>query len=65
MSTRKHSLLDTILARVSLGSVPVDGMYWADARGEWQTTARQPIDTLGAYEPGFAKRPARQSRKPG
>jgi hypothetical protein len=33
MSTRNQSLFEAILARISFGSVPVDGMYWFDPKG--------------------------------
>jgi hypothetical protein len=32
MDTQKQSLFATILARLSLGSVPVDGSYWFERR---------------------------------
>jgi hypothetical protein len=32
MSIQKHSLFETVLARISLGAVPVDGQYWFDPR---------------------------------
>ncbi|HET9390385.1 MAG TPA: hypothetical protein VFO44_12120 [Steroidobacteraceae bacterium] len=32
MSARKPSLFEAILARISLGSTPVDGSYWFDPK---------------------------------
>jgi len=32
MSTRTRSLFQAVLARLSLGAVPIDGMHWFDPR---------------------------------
>jgi hypothetical protein len=32
MSARSHSLFQAILARISFGTVPVDGIHWFDPR---------------------------------
>jgi hypothetical protein len=32
MSTSKHSLFEAVLARISLGAVPMDGIYWFDPK---------------------------------
>jgi hypothetical protein len=32
MKTCKHSLYEAVLARISLGAVPVDGIYWFDPK---------------------------------
>ena len=32
MNTRKHSLYEAVLARISLGAVPIDGIYWFDPK---------------------------------
>jgi hypothetical protein len=32
MNTSKHSLYEAILARISLGAVPIDGIYWFDPK---------------------------------
>jgi hypothetical protein len=32
MSTSKHSLYEAVLARISLGAVPIDGIYWFDPK---------------------------------
>lgn len=28
----KHSLYEAVLARISLGAVPIDGIYWFDPK---------------------------------
>jgi len=43
MSTQKQSLVDRILARISVGSVPVDGSYWFESRRPTQATARDAV----------------------
>ena len=30
--TPRHSLYEAVLARISLGAVPVDGIYWFDPK---------------------------------
>lgn len=32
MSKSKHTLFEAILARMSLGAVPMDGVYWFDPK---------------------------------
>jgi hypothetical protein len=32
MSSHSHSLFQAILARLSFGAVPVDGVHWSDPR---------------------------------
>jgi len=32
MSKSKHALAEAILARISLGAVPMDGVYWFDPK---------------------------------
>jgi hypothetical protein len=46
MSTRKYSIFDTLLARISQGSVPFDAIYWLDPE-EDSASAVGP-DELGA-----------------
>jgi hypothetical protein len=41
MSTRSQSLFQTILARLSFGAVPVDGVYWFDPRNAQAQKPRQ------------------------
>ena len=37
MSKSKHALFEAVLARMSLGAVPMDGVYWFDPKvmREW------------------------------
>jgi hypothetical protein len=32
MSKSKHTLFEAVLARISLGAVPMDGVYWFDPK---------------------------------
>ena len=32
MSKSKHTLVEAVLARMSLGAVPMDGVYWFDPK---------------------------------
>ncbi|MBS0420443.1 MAG: hypothetical protein JSR66_22240 [Proteobacteria bacterium] len=32
MSKSKHALAQAVLARISLGAVPMDGIYWFDPK---------------------------------
>jgi hypothetical protein len=41
MSTRRHSHLETTLARLSLGAVPMDGIYWIDPKAQDQSKKRE------------------------
>jgi len=56
MSTRKHALFEAMLARISLGAVPVDGLYWFDPRA-----ARE---AAGKAAGAAANRPADLGQKP-
>ena len=49
MNTPKHSLYEAVLARISLGAVPIDGIYWFDPKA----TARP--DTSKQSKPKDAK----------
>ena len=49
MNTPKHSLYEAVLARICLGAVPIDGIYWFDPK----TTAR--ADTSKQSKPKDAK----------
>ena len=33
MNTSKQSRFEAVLARISLGAVPMDGIYWVDPKG--------------------------------
>jgi hypothetical protein len=41
MSTRSPSLFQAILARISFGTVPVDGSYWFDPKDATRPRSRQ------------------------
>ncbi|HKE43479.1 MAG TPA: hypothetical protein VKB41_02960 [Steroidobacteraceae bacterium] len=41
MSTRQYSIFDTIIARISQGSVPFDAVYWIDPQAERTAEAAQ------------------------
>ncbi|HZF27174.1 MAG TPA: hypothetical protein VEZ88_12995 [Steroidobacteraceae bacterium] len=49
MSTRQYSIFDTILARISRGSVPFDAIYWVDPQAERAADDAQRIDGDHAY----------------
>ncbi len=34
MSKAKHTLFEAVLARMSLGAVPMDGVYWFDPKAQ-------------------------------
>jgi hypothetical protein len=50
MSIRSHSLFQAILARISFGAVPVDGIHWFDPR---EAAAPKPRPRALADEPPF------------
>jgi hypothetical protein len=54
MSTQKHTLFQSVLARISLGAVPVDGVFWFDPR-----TAARELSAARALQG-----PARESSQP-
>jgi hypothetical protein len=37
MKTSKQSRFEAVLARISLGAVPMDGIYWLDPKGSAAT----------------------------
>jgi hypothetical protein len=37
----QHSLYEAVLARISLGAVPIDGIYWFDPRPTTRVDAGQ------------------------
>ncbi|HZF15953.1 MAG TPA: hypothetical protein VE046_08450 [Steroidobacteraceae bacterium] len=42
MNDRRTRLPDLILARLSLGAVPLDGLYWYDRKGRsWIDNSRE------------------------
>jgi hypothetical protein len=42
MKTSKHSLYEAVLARISLGAVPIDGIYWFDPKATARADASKP-----------------------
>ena len=48
MSTSKHSLYEAILARISLGAVPIDGIYWFDPKAITRPDASKQSKTKDA-----------------
>ena len=48
MSTRKYSIFDTLLARISQGSVPFDAVYWLDPEAEDAAAPEVGPDELSA-----------------
>jgi hypothetical protein len=55
VNTPKHSLYEAVLARISLGAVPIDGIYWFDPK------AAVRADTLKQTKARATERPARES----
>jgi hypothetical protein len=45
MSTRQYSIFDTIIARISQGSVPFDAVYWIDPEAEKAPDGAQSTET--------------------
>jgi hypothetical protein len=41
MSKSKHTLFEAVLARMSLGAVPMDGIYWFDPKALRERAAKQ------------------------
>ncbi len=44
MSKRQYSIFDTIIARISQGSVPFDAVYWIDPDDERAVSAADMVD---------------------
>jgi hypothetical protein len=42
MNSRTQILLQSILSRVSLGAIPVDGSYWFEPTGNTGTAKKKP-----------------------
>jgi hypothetical protein len=45
MNTRKRSWVETVIARITYGSVPFDAMYWLDPEEEFRTRAQSTVAT--------------------
>lgn len=56
MSTRWQSFLGTMVARMSRGSVPVDGMFWVDRQDGRAAAARNARDIRGGAVVSLARR---------
>ncbi len=53
VNTRKHSLYEAVLARISLGAVPIDGIYWFDPKAAVRAdTSKQTKARAGAVDAG-------------
>jgi hypothetical protein len=50
MSKAKHTLFETVLARMSLGAVPMDGIYWFDPKALRERTEKQQAQKDGRGE---------------
>jgi hypothetical protein len=50
MSKSKHTLFEAVLARMSLGAVPMDGVYWFDPKA-----LRERAEQQQAQKDGCAK----------
>lgn len=50
MSKAKHTLFEAVLARMSLGAVPMDGVYWFDPKAA--RAAREQSAKLDAEKAG-------------
>jgi hypothetical protein len=44
MSKRQYSIFDTIIARISQGSVPFDAVYWIDPNDARAVSASDAVD---------------------
>jgi hypothetical protein len=54
MDKRKQTLYETMLARISLGAVPVDGIYWFDPRSAREAAAARLSEAQAAKVAPFA-----------
>ena len=45
MNKHKQALFQAVLARISLGAIPVDGVYWFDPKDARAAAPPQPPDT--------------------
>jgi hypothetical protein len=50
MSNSKHTLAEAILTRMSLGAVPMDGVYWFDPKAA-RKQAESALASAGAESP--------------
>ena len=54
MDNRKQALYQTMLARISLGAVPMDGLYWFDPRSRPESTSAKRPEAQAAKVAPFA-----------
>ena len=53
VNTPKHSLYEAVLARISLGAVPIDGIYWFDPKAAVRAdTSKQAKARAGTVDAG-------------
>jgi hypothetical protein len=54
MSKSKHTLFEAVLARMSLGAVPMDGVYWFDPKA-MREHAQKGVEKPKAGQDGSAE----------
>jgi hypothetical protein len=54
MSKSKHTLIEAALARMSLGAVPMDGIYWFDPKAIREHAAKA-VEKSRAEQGGCAQ----------
>jgi hypothetical protein len=57
MSIRRHALFEAILARLSFGAVPVDGIHWLDPRDAAAPKPRRSAAASDEDRPGADRSP--------
>ena len=59
MNTSRQSRFEAVLARISLGAVPMDGIYWLDPKGsaaaDSSKRAQAPQANRSPVWPAFTK----------
>ena len=50
MSKPKHTLFEAVLARMSLGAVPMDGVYWFDPKEMRERAEKQQAQKDGCAQ---------------
>jgi hypothetical protein len=64
MNTHKQTLYQALLARISLGAVPMDGIYWIDPKDAGMADAAKAAAgkaDAGKADAGTSKSPRRSS----
>jgi len=59
MSKSKHALFEAVLARMSLGAVPMDGIYWFDPKTMREHAAKS-AEKAKARQDGSAEEACRE-----